>query len=150
MPRTSVYIVAQFCFMASVAAAHDLEASVTLSAPAVIVRAVYGGSDPVPFAKVQVFAPGNSEEYQTGVTDRRGYFSFVPEGGGAWKVVVDDEEGHRREVVVEVPRELPQGAVAAGGGSSRVERALLGLAMIFGLTGFWYGYKARRSGVERT
>jgi nickel transport protein len=145
MKRVTIYIFVLFCFWAGVAAAHDLEASVTLSAPAVIVRASYGGSDPVAFAKVQVFAPSNSNEYQTGVTDRRGYFSFVPDDGGTWKVVVDDEEGHRREVVVEVPRELPAGAVAGSGGASRVERGLLGLALIFGLTGFWYGWKARRS-----
>ncbi|MBL8178897.1 MAG: hypothetical protein JNK48_29760 [Bryobacterales bacterium] len=129
-----------------VCAGHDIEAAVQLAAPAVIVRAAYAGSQAVAFAKVQVFAPGGGEtEFQTGLTDRRGFFSFVPEAAGVWRVVFDDEEGHRREVAVTVPEKF-EGS-AAGSGSlpvSRVERALTGIAMILGITGIWYGVKARK------
>lgn len=129
------------------AAAHDLEVTVTMAAPAVVLRAAYGGAEAVSFAKVQVFAPAApGEEYQTGMTDRRGYFGFVPEAGGAWRVVIDDEEGHRREVTVTVPKPFEPGAPAPPPPASRFERALLGLALIVGVTGFLYGYKARRAG----
>ena len=66
--RTSCFlrVVAPCVFLAgilpAVARAHELDASVTLVAPAVVIRAAYGGSDPVPFAKVQVFAPSPSKE----------------------------------------------------------------------------------------
>lgn len=127
--------------------AHELETSVKLAAPAVILRVTYAGTDPVPFAKVQVFAPGtDSVEFQAGRTDRRGHFSFVPEPPGAWRVVVDDEEGHRREVAVTVPDSFRAGAAvpAPGSAGSRWERALAGLALIAGGTGALYWYlKAR-------
>ena len=125
------------CFLA----AHDLETTVTLAAPAVIVRATYGGAEPVAFANIKVLAPG-AQEFQNARTDRRGYFSFVPDSGGDWRVIVDDEEGHRAEAAVKVPQ--PFGAAAPPEArASRLERAALGLAVIFGLTGFWYGFKKR-------
>lgn len=127
-------------------AAHDLTSTVTLAAPAAIVRAVYGGSEPVVFAKVRVYAPGGgSTQHQAGSTDRRGLFSFVPDGPGKWRVVVDDEEGHRAESFIEVPPDFSAGAPAVATRPSRWERALLGVALILGLTGFLYGFKARRS-----
>ena len=128
-------------------AAHELEVTVSFAAPAVILRAAYGGSEPVPFAKVQVFAPSAAAvEFQTGHTDKRGAFSFVPEGPGAWRVIVDDEEGHRREVAVTVPDpfQATSGPSPANSASSRLERALFGLALMFGGTGFLYGVTARR------
>jgi nickel transport protein len=126
--------------------AHELEATASFAPPAVVIRAAYGGSEPLAFAKVQVFAPSSpSQEFQTGVTDRRGYFSFLPDGPGAWRVVVDDEEGHRREVPVTVPQRFPANSGAGFYSTSRLERALLGLALIFGATGFLYGFKARRT-----
>jgi nickel transport protein len=142
-------VVAPCVFLAgilpAVARAHELDASVTLVAPAVVIRAAYGGSDPVPFAKVQVFAPSPSkEQFQTGVTDRRGYFSFVPEGPGSWRVVIDDEEGHRREIQVTIPQTFASTSLSPLPTSSRLERALLGISLIFGATGFLYGFKARR------
>lgn len=126
-------------------AAHDLETAVQLAAPAVVVRAAYGGSEPVPFAKVQVYAPDSAApEFLTGLTDRRGYFSFVPDQPGAWRIVVDDEEGHRRETRIEIPRRFDSNAAPAAP-LSRWERALIGIALIFAATGFLYGFTARRS-----
>lgn len=136
------------------AAAHELDASVQFAAPAIVIRASYAGADPVPFAKVQVFKPsgsaggpsGSTGEFQAGLTDRRGYFSFVPDSPGDWRVVVDDEEGHRREVPVKVPSPFTADAASGTAGTtSRLERAITGLAILLGATGVLYGIKARRS-----
>lgn len=128
------------------AEAHELDVAVQMAPPAVVLHATYGGAEPVPFAKVQVFSPAENAEYQTGMTDKKGAFSFVPDIGGAWKVVIDDETGHRRDVVVTVPARFEPGeATSPGPGASRWERTLLGLALIVGITGFWYGWKARRA-----
>jgi nickel transport protein len=127
-------------------AAHDLETSVQLAAPAVIVRAAYGGSEPVAFAKFQVYSPDSPDaEFQTGVTDRRGYFSFVPDQPGSWRIVVDDEEGHRREARVPVPAPFGSNAAQPSPALSRLERALLGIVLILAATAFLYGFTARRS-----
>lgn len=126
--------------------AHELEAEVTFAAPAVVIRAAYGGSDPVAFVKVQVFSPTSpSQEFQTGLTDRRGYFSFVPAAPGSWRVIIDDEQGHRRDISVTVPRSFGKNERAAAVSPSRLERALTGIAFIVGATGFLYGFKARRN-----
>lgn len=132
--------------LAIAATAHDMEAGIQLAAPAVIVKATYAGSQPVAFAKVQVFAPGApTAEFQTGLTDKRGYFSFVPETAGDWRVIFDDEEGHRREVTVSVPQRFAEGAATTTTASvSRLERAMVGIALILGVTGIWYGVKARK------
>jgi len=133
-------------FLPALAAAHDIEATVQLAAPAVIVKATYAGSQPVAFAKVQVFAPGaQKSEFQTGLSDKRGTFTFVPDVSGEWRIVFDDEEGHRREVPVTVPERFEASAAAdASVPVSRLERALAGIAMILGATGIWYGIKARK------
>lgn len=127
------------------AAAHDIEATVQLAAPAVIVKAAYAGTQPVAFAKVQVFAPASpTAEFQTGFTDKRGAFSFVPDSSGVWRIVFDDEEGHRREVAVTVPTGFEAGsAPAVSAPVSRWERALTGIAIMLGITGIWYGMKAK-------
>jgi len=129
------------------ASGHDLEAAIRFAAPAVVLEATYAGTTPVPFAKVQVFAPtSESPEFQTGLTDKLGRFSFVPDGPGKWRVIVDDEEGHRREVIVEVPDPFnATSPTAAATQVTRWERALTGVALIFGATGILYGLKARRS-----
>jgi nickel transport protein len=134
------------CLLASGVNAHELEAEVSFAAPAVVVRAAYGGSDPVAFVKVQVFSPSSpSQEFQTGLTDRRGYFSFVPAVPGTWRVVIDDEQGHRRDVSVTIPQPFGTNTSVPATSPSRLERALTGIAFLVGATGFLYGFKARRS-----
>lgn len=124
------------------ALAHDLEVTTQVVPPAVIVKSTYAGADPVPFAKVQVYSPGGSE-FQNANTDRRGTFSFVPDAVGAWRVVIDDELGHRRELKVNIAS-LDGEASRTQPATSRVERALLGLSLLMGFTGFWYGFRNRK------
>jgi nickel transport protein len=125
--------------------AHELNLSTTLAAPAVVLRASFAGGPAVAHAKVQVFSPASpSAEFHAGTTDARGYFSFVPDGAGAWRLVVDDQEGHRRELRVDVPESFDTAAAAAS--PSRWERTLAGLALIVGATGFLYGWRSRRAG----
>lgn len=136
---------ARFLFLltAAVALAHDLEIRPLLAPPAVLVTAAYAGTEPVPFAKVQIFSPADSaHEFQAGNTDKNGKFSFVPDRSGTWRVVIDDEIGHRQEASVQVPEGFASGAgTAAHGaaGASRIERAITGIAILLGLTGLWYG-----------
>ncbi len=125
--------------------AHELDIAATLSAPAVCLRATYAGADPVPFAAVQVFAPG-AAEFQNGRTDRRGGFSFLPDASGSWRIVIDDEEGHRRETTVHVPESFTANTHAAAPPEvPRFWRALTGVSLLIGATGFLYGFKVRRA-----
>ncbi len=135
-----------FCAMSVPVIAHDLSIQISLAPPAVVARAVYGAGEPVAFGKVLVYAPGGSETvHQSGNADAQGYFCFRPAGPGDWRITVDDEMGHRQQSVVHIPEPFdgsPAGTSASGG--TRLERTALGLALIIGLSGFWYGFRARR------
>jgi hypothetical protein len=148
--------------------------TVRLAAEGRVVVAVtsYDGGIPVAGAQVMVFAPGGDTPYQLGSTDPAGLFAFLPGGPGEWRVAVDDGMGHRREAGIDVaevsdgeeggdparpsgPRE-PLGpgneADSVGilthshvmNGTDRPWKLATGLGLIFGLSGFAYGFTARR------
>jgi len=58
------------------------------------------------YARVKISAPGAKLTFQSGRTDRNGRFCFFPDTPGDWKVVVDDEMGHRLEVMVPVNKSM--------------------------------------------
>jgi nickel transport protein len=89
--------------------------------------------------------------FQSGRTDRNGRFCFFPDAPGDWKVVVDDEMGHRLEVRVPVNEALVLQANEQRGETgesplSRYEKALMGICIIFGVSGvlvWWRGKKSK-------
>ena len=124
--------------------AHDIEISVRLTAPSVVAKAAYAGRDPVSFAEVAVHTPDSEAEYQTGRTDLNGYFAFVPDAPGPWRIIVDDELGHRTEKTIEVPSPFQSNREIVGSGLSLLQKALVGIALIIGITGLLYGYQVRQ------
>ncbi len=136
-------LVALLLLAAASMAGHDLQVSVTLAPPAVILRCAYSGEDPAAFAKVLVFAPGQEKsEFQNARTDANGAFSFVPDRAGRWRVVVDDEIGHREQVLVPYSPSAPLAAAAAA--VPLWQRLGAGIALIAGLCGVYYGWSRRR------
>jgi nickel transport protein len=125
--------------------AHDIETQIKMGQPAVIVRATYAGKDPVAYAPVLIYAASERKtEFQNGRTDARGVFSFVPDRGGEWLFVVDDEMGHRREVKIPVDERLVASSSDLGAAPTLGQKILTGVALILGLTGLVYWYKARQ------
>ena len=120
---------------------HDLGLGTRVAGETVLVTAVYGGSEPALFCQVSIFSPGRAEsEFQTGRTDARGRFAFQPDARGTWRVVVDDEVGHRAMATVEW--------TGAGGGEPAAaqpgwQKALTGAALLLGLTGIWLWWRVR-------
>jgi len=115
------------------------------------VRALYDTGEPMSYAKVTVSAPESRYTFQSGRTDRNGRFRFAPDQEGVWRIVVDDEMGHRLEMEVPVGEDLLPGRYRSegqAGGSSlgRYERALMGLSIIFGLFGVaaWWTRRKKR------
>ena len=101
------------------------------------VEATYDDGSPMAFCDVSVFSPGEpASEYQTGITDPRGRFAFVPDTNGVWKVTVDDSMGHMVTAEIAVG---PEG-ITQGGGRKGVDRstgAIVGVSVIFGLFGLY-------------
>ncbi len=71
----------------------------------IVVKAEYDTGEPMSYAKVEVFSP-DMKLFQSGRTDRNGCFCFFPDRKGRWKVIVDDEIGHRLTVIVPVDEKM--------------------------------------------
>ena len=101
------------------------------------VEATYDDGSPMAFCDVSVFSPSDPVgEYQTGTTDPRGRFAFVPDTNGAWKVTVDDGMGHMVTAEIAVGLE----GIKQGGSRNGVDRpmgAIVGVSLIFGLFGLY-------------
>ena len=123
----------------------------TVGSGGVVVTAQYNTDEAMSYAMVKISAPGSGLTFQSGRTDRNGRFCFYPDGPGDWEVIVDDEMGHRLEVIVPVDeaKELKKDQQTGGSAESslsRHERALMGISIIFGVFGTilgWKGYKKR-------
>jgi nickel transport protein len=116
----------------------------------VVVSARYNTGEAMSYAKVRIAAPGTDIPFQSGRTDRNGRFCFFPDTQGDWRVVVDDEMGHRLQVTVPVDE---GGLLKKGEGAapvvksmlSRYENALIGISLIFGLSGLFFWWKAKKT-----
>ncbi len=106
----------------------------------------YHSGDPMNFCQVKIYSPASHDKiYQEGRTDKMGRFSFHPNQKGKWKIVVDDEMGHRLDFIVPVNKEHSP---------SKIEQehipkwmsALMGLAIIFGLFGLISLVYSRKNG----
>jgi hypothetical protein len=136
--------------------AHDITVEITKSYPSVIIRASYFQAEPLSYAEVMIFSPESDVvEYQYGRSDKSGYFAFLPNSKGDWKITVDDEMGHFKESVVTITADFftGEGATAIVAHTKQgstiqdlhpLYKIIFGLALIFGITGIFYGFKARQ------
>ena len=113
-----------------------------------VVTAQYDTGEPMSYARVRISAPGAKLPFQSGRTDRNGRFCFFPDVAGDWQVVVDDEIGHRLEVKVPVDETMnlntDQDSGRLKSSFSRYEKALMGISIIFGLSGIFFWWRGKR------
>jgi nickel transport protein len=117
----------------------------------IVVSALYDTGEVMDYARVTVLAPDANLKFQSGRTDRNGRFCFFPDVSGDWKVVVDDEMGHRLEVNVTVDEAMALQANAESGNLkpaslARWEKAVMGVSIIFGISGILFWLKGRKTG----
>lgn len=121
----------------------------TVERGGLVVTAQYDSGEPMDYAKVTISAPGAKLPFQSGRTDKNGRFCFFPDGAGEWEVVVDDEMGHRLAVKLPVDEQLglQEGQPNPGpqeAGFSRLQKAAMGVSIIFGFCGLFFWWKGRR------
>jgi nickel transport protein len=128
--------------------AHGMDGSV-VRVDGYCVAVAYDDGEPMSYAAVEIKAPNADLVFQTGRTDRNGRFLFQPDAPGPWQAVVQDNMGHRLALDVEVGGD-PHATGKVSAGASEVSAApylllkiLAGMALIFGLCGFIYGWRAR-------
>jgi hypothetical protein len=126
--------------------AHGVEAAEVSGRPDIrTVRFGYTDGGPMLFARVKVFAPSSPDTpAQESVADRGGYFSFVNDEPGEWRLTAEDGMGHRGEIVVTTTAAaLPAGGEAGepaktGGPASLPLRLILGLSLILNIFAVYY------------
>lgn len=161
MKKYFIPVIILFCLNPEVVA-HAINFETGIHPPVVTVKAFFTRTSPLAGANVIIYAPGQERPYQNGRTDSEGYFAFVPGATGNWTITVDDERGHRGRVIVSIEQgffdeggtvhsreqEIEESAPAEVGPSTgnapMVYRSITGLAVIFGITGIFYGYKSRQ------
>lgn len=111
------------------------------------VKASYDDGKPMQYAAVEVTHADEKLPFQTGRTDRNGCFVFLPDKPGDWQVVVNDGMGHQLSLNTRLDKNLESdkesGPEKGEGALSRPEKALMGIAIIFGLSGFFFWWRGR-------
>lgn len=147
-------------------AAHGISFETSKEPPVIIVKASFSSTAPLVDARVDVYAPGDDQPYQSGQTDMAGNFAFVPDRSGEWIMRVDDERGHADRATIEISDTFFTGDQPVSKDTTAEElkdqmveienievdndfpvfySIITGLALIFGLTGIIYGIKAKQA-----
>ncbi|MFO7575927.1 MAG: hypothetical protein R6W67_12300 [Bacteroidales bacterium] len=154
--RTALLITLFVMVFYAGAFAHGVNTETSFHGDVVVVRSSFSPTQPLVDALVTIYSPADQENaWQTGRTDRTGNFAFMPEVEGEWIFVVDDQKGHMKRLTVPVEldvtaeQETDANAIevvpeSPQSGLSKTHRVIFGLALIFGITGIFYGLKARQ------
>lgn len=148
--RVYLPVLVAFLVLPSLACAHGMLHQIVRE-DAVIVSAQYDDGEPVSYADVKVYSPVEGKiAHQTGRTDRNGRFAIIPDSAGEWKIIVDGGMGHLIETAFTVNETFDvETDKQAGGALPRWQGILVGLGVIFGLSGFIYGRTASKRAHER-
>ena len=120
-------------------------------------RFMYSTGEPMMYAKIFLYPPSSPRtEVLQSIADRSGYFSFVPDEGGEWRISAEDGMGHKGEITVAAGAVENPGTAVTGNSSGKsgpvAGKPPLPLAMALGLSlilngfGIWYFAGKKRAG----
>lgn len=112
------------------------------------VQGRYTDDELMSLVNVKVINP-QGKTHQVGNADASGRFAFLADEAGVWRVVFDDGMGHRVELPVDVsaqPQSLPSPVAQESPKESKpsVNKAVLGLSILFFLFGSLFWWKGKR------
>jgi nickel transport protein len=107
-------------------------------------EARYADGTAISYSGVKVFAPEDvANPFQEGSTDKHGRFVFYPDKPGKWKIEVNDGMGHG--VIADI--DITDGLTVLRGvehGRPLLETIIMGICIIFGITGMLFYLAARK------
>jgi len=154
--KTALLITLSLLISTGSALAHGVNVETSFQGGVVIVRSSFSPAQPLIDAPVTIYSPADRENaWQTGSTDKTGHFAFVPDAEGEWTFVVDDRKGHMKRTAITVLSDMPEeeeitedeiveSTETSGNGLSKIHKIITGFSLIFGITGIFYGLKARQ------
>lgn len=100
---------------------------------------------PMRGALVEIYPPGTASEiYQEGRTDRNGAFVFAPDTSGEWRIEITGGHGHGIVKRIQVDENMSVEISEASGQLNTLQKIVLGVSIIFGITGIGYGFSMRK------
>lgn len=140
--KAALFLAAYTVSAAAAAHAHDVLHEITRS-HAVVVKVGYDTGEAMRYAEVTIFSPRDKKiEFQNGRTDANGSFAFLPDMPGEWKIVVNDGTGHGLSTTFSVDKTM--NAQISPGMFARLKKLLIGISVLFGISGILYYFRARR------
>jgi nickel transport protein len=118
-----------FLAIAITASAHGMNYTLLESSSAIAFQAQFSGGEPMSYSEV-IIVDSEGKDSQTGMTDKKGCFAFVPEKTGEWHVVVNGGMGHRLSFDLEAEAKIVSPISATG---PQWLHALVGVSLIFNL-----------------
>jgi nickel transport protein len=109
-----------------------------------VVKLRYADGTPFSYESYEIYREDEKIAYQVGHTDAHGRISFVADRSGSWRIRAFSEDGHGADFVIDATRS-PDSIGGAGPARFRTERALTGIALLFGLFGLLSLFRRRRS-----
>jgi nickel transport protein len=114
-----------------------------------LVTAEYDDGEPMNYAEIKIKSPDSDVPFQTGRTDLLGHFLFKPDRPGKWEIEVLDGMGHRLALEVLVDENNEENAISIKNDLENRDikpfwKAVVGVSIIFGFFGLWYGWKAKQ------
>lgn len=105
-----------------------------------IVYFKYSTGEPMMYAKVKLYPPSRPDvESLQSITDRNGYFPFVADEEGEWRIDAEDGMGHKGTITVNMAGAAPAALVESGGPPvPRVLGIVLGPSLIVNIFSVWY------------
>jgi nickel transport protein len=97
------------------------------------------------YAKVKLYPPSNPKiETVKSLTDKNGFFAFVPDEEGEWRAEALDGMGHRGELVINVSENFSATNDKQSAASvSTLFRIVLGLSLLFNIFAL-YGFVSKK------
>ncbi|MCI5222691.1 MAG: hypothetical protein D3924_08490 [Candidatus Electrothrix sp. AR4] len=93
-------------FFAGQSQAHNVHGDTGSGSEALCTSTSYDDGGPMSYAAVEIIAPNAKLPFQSGRTDRNGYFCFRPDTPGRWKITIKDEDGHFVRLGTKVSQEM--------------------------------------------
>lgn len=122
------------------------------SGKGILVEAEYDDGEPMTYASIEIFDSEENLPFQSGRTDRNGRFLFYPDKTGDWEVVVTDGMGHRLALKANIDKMFnldkineQQAKDINKNSLPKYERALMGISIIFGISGIFFWWRGRKN-----
>jgi len=138
------------CFLPLFLCAHGVEVSqAVLNAEQLkTVRFGYSTGEAMAYAKVKLYPPSNpTVETMKSLTDRNGYFAFVADETGEWRVEAEDGMGHKGVISLALGAPASAPTQNSDTKASAAFRIVLALSLIWNISALYVFMRNRR--VER-